>query len=1162
MVRPPNNNQNNNNIPNPEGQPTQASNSNATIMAQGSGTSGSSAPSVSFGNIGVTIPSTSSTLSGSITSSISHNVGNSQPGYEDLRSPIRSFLLNQPGLGMPTSLMAGLHNSNPNPEGSTMPSPAASVVGNRTRDIGLQNLTNVTMMSVRQQMDESNHEMVNTLTSQLGTILNPLINNTNNNYQLLAHQMGRIADFFGTPAMPNQNLQPIRNQAHVQNQGFPNEDEVPNNRAPPVVQEEPPVQMVNQVQDPGIVLVNRNQNADEVVRNVQRNNFAQQDNLANLVETILTQNGFNVGLHRPNFVSPLSEYVLQTELPRGWKIPKFTKFAGDTTESTVEHVARFFAEAGNLADNENLRLKYFPNSLTKNVFTWFTTLPPRSIHHWAQLERVFHEQFCMGQSKISLKELASVRRNTPESIDDYLNRFRLLKARCFTQVPEHELVEMAAGGLDYSIRKKLDTQHLRDMAQLADRVRQVERLKAEKARSSKFQKREKIAYVETIDDDEEYVINYEDIEDNEINVAELKPGPPYVCKLLKPLNGKNPVEPKNDKFVAKTYSFDITKCDEIFDLLVTDGQIVVPKGLKVPRLEQQKKRGFCKFHNFLGHKTSQCFLFRDLFQKALKEGRLKFGEKSKQQMKIDEDPLQISDASYVEPVECLMIDAMDLSGGAQLVSIPEEEYYEKMKVVYPGAEEELIDFLQRCKLNKSEVMLCPRCSAVFDKKATEGLNKFIPFRRNKENWPKSRPMKRQNMAHAKPIHQRLGNSSTFVPSNNSPMNKWVHGHASNFVRNSVDKGSSSKSRSSQSGDSKKYAYRNNYMGKNPMTRTQWRRHQRQQKLSLQETQKTENHKGKQVVEATRRPLKERLSQPLADQNVDDKIEEENLEDEDLLESDPEFDVLVNVVSILPAEYDVWSEVTEGEDEFDESELALHKPMCYYVMNNGCLEEHMANFERPTEGMKNHLKPLFIQAKVNNVGVNKVLIDGGAAVNLMPEFMITKIGKFSTDLHPHNIVLSNYEGETGFSLGAIQVDVAVGSTVRPTLFLVVASKANYNLLLGREWIHGVGAVPSTLHQRVSIWREDGVVENIEADQSYFRAETHHITKHSFDKKLANISPCTEQGYAYAPADNVYHSVKLDPTHGFIWEREEIDDGPYVEEGKFRPTGWDFEEYHDD
>lgn len=54
-------------------------------------------------------------------------------------------------------------------------------------------------------------------------------------------------------------------------------------------------------------------------------------------------------------------------------------------------------------------------------------------------------------------------------------------------------------------------------------------------------------------------------------------------KILKSSNGKNLVEPnKNENFVAKTYTFDITKCDEIFDLLVIDGHIIVPKGLKTP----------------------------------------------------------------------------------------------------------------------------------------------------------------------------------------------------------------------------------------------------------------------------------------------------------------------------------------------------------------------------------------------------------------------------------------------------------------------------------------------------------------------------------------------------------------------------------------------------
>lgn len=69
-------------------------------------------------------------------------------------------------------------------------------------------------------------------------------------------------------------------------------------------------------------------------------------------------------------------------------------------------------------------------------------------------------------------------------------------------------------------------------------------------------------------------------------MAELKPGPSYKCKFLFPAKGKNPVE-ENARFPTKTYTFDITKCDEIFDVLVKDGQILVPPGAKLPPLEQR-----------------------------------------------------------------------------------------------------------------------------------------------------------------------------------------------------------------------------------------------------------------------------------------------------------------------------------------------------------------------------------------------------------------------------------------------------------------------------------------------------------------------------------------------------------------------------------------------
>lgn len=164
--------------------------------------------------------------------------------------------------------------------------------------------------------------------------------------------------------------------------------------------------------------------------------------------------------------------------------------------------------------------------------------------------------------------------------------------RCFTQVPEHDLIEMVVGGLDYSIRKKLDTQYLKDMTQLADGVWQVERLKAEKSKANKG-KKERVTYVDLEDNNLASDVEYNHVKEIKVNVDELKPVPLYMFKLLMPANGKNPYElEKNDKFSKRTYTFDETKCDEIFDLLVAYGQVLVPPGAKVPPLEQRKKRGF------------------------------------------------------------------------------------------------------------------------------------------------------------------------------------------------------------------------------------------------------------------------------------------------------------------------------------------------------------------------------------------------------------------------------------------------------------------------------------------------------------------------------------------------------------------------------------------
>ena len=41
------------------------------------------------------------------------------------------------------------------------------------------------------------------------------------------------------------------------------------------------------------------------------------------------------------------------------------------------------------------------------------------------------------------------------------------------------------------------------------------------------------------------------------------------------------------------------------------------------------------------------------------------------------------------------------------------------------------------------------------------------------------------------------------------------------------------------------------------------------------------------------------------------------------------------------------------------------------------------------------------------------------------------------------------------------------------FIVVASFSSYTAILGRLWIHAMGAVPSTLHMKVKFRTEQGV-----------------------------------------------------------------------------------------
>jgi len=147
-----------------------------------------------------------------------------------------------------------------------------------------------------------------------------------------------------------------------------------------------------------------------------------------------------------------------------------------------------------------------------------------------------------------------------------------------------------------------------------------------------------------------------------------------------------------------------------------------------------------------------------------------------------------------------------------------------------------------------------------------------------------------------------------------------------------------------------------------------------------------------------------------------------------------------------------------------------------------LEPVPTTFEKPEDEKRKHLKALFLKGFVDGKPVTKMLVAGGAAVNIMPYAMLRKLGKGSEDLTKTDMMLKDFEGVVSPAVGALCVDLTIGSKTLPTTFFVINGKGSYSLLLGRDWIHANCCIPSTMHQCLIQWIGN-VVEVVAADSSF-------------------------------------------------------------------------------
>ena len=113
----------------------------------------------------------------------------------------------------------------------------------------------------------------------------------------------------------------------------------------------------------------------------------------------------------------------------------------------------------------------------------------------------------------------------------------------------------------------------------------------------------------------------------------------------------------------------------------------------------------------------------------------------------------------------------------------------------------------------------------------------------------------------------------------------------------------------------------------------------------------------------------------------------------------------------------------------------------------------------------HHDALVISLTIANCLVKRILVDSGNSSNIIFQAAYQGLGLEEKSLIRKAIPLVGFSGEVKQTTGDVIVPVHAEGVSLSTRLLVVNSHSSYNVILGRAWIHGMGAVPSTLHQTI-------------------------------------------------------------------------------------------------
>lgn len=132
----------------------------------------------------------------------------------------------------------------------------------------------------------------------------------------------------------------------------------------------------------------------------------------------------------------------------------------------------------------------------------------------------------------------------------------------------------------------------------------------------------------------------------------------------------------------------------------------------------------------------------------------------------------------------------------------------------------------------------------------------------------------------------------------------------------------------------------------------------------------------------------------------------------------------------------------------------------------------------------HDDALVVTIRIGGYDVRRVMVDEGNAAEVMYLDLFRGLNLKPEDLTAYSSPLVGFEGRSVVPVGMIRLPVQTGSDVVEVYFIVVDAFSPYTAILGRPWLHALGAISSTLHQKVK-YPSGGQVSEILRNQAMAR-----------------------------------------------------------------------------